>query len=145
MATTNLATNLATTVKKPETNLPYVQPNQMLPLSNNVANGAAGVQPVASAGQMAAGMVPQVSPQTQQANQVLNTAQNMAIQGAQAPSPTLDLTSQKTQELLQNPNQGFDANKQKQQTMEAYDRERANALKAMQGEAADTAFLGTLS
>ena len=106
MATTNLATNLATTVKKPETNLPYVQPNQMLPLSNNVANGAAGVQPVASAGQMAAGMVPQVSPQTQQANQVLNTAQNMAIQGAQAPSPTLDLTSQKTQELLQNPNQG---------------------------------------
>jgi len=145
MATTNLATNLATTtkVKKPETNLPYVQPNQNLPLSNNVANGAAGMQPVASAGQMAAGMVPQASPQTQQFNQTLNTAQNMAMQGAQAPNPTLDMTSQKTQELLQNPNQGFDANKQKQQTMESFDRERANALKAMQGEAADTAFLGT--
>ena len=145
MAITNIATNAATTatpvkkpiiqpntVLKPETNLPMVQPNTNLPLSNNVAQGAAMQPPP----------VPQapVQPDISQ-DQLLQTARNTVQQGFA--TPTLDMTSQATQGLLQDPNQGYNPALQKQQNLEQFDLERANALKALGGEMADVSHLGT--
>src|SRR3990167_5586021 len=88
------------TTTKPQTTLPYIQPFQQLPLSPVVAQGQAFPQPVQPPQQalMAQNLAPQV----------LQTAQQKAIQGFS--SPTLALTSQATQNLLQSPQQGYDPN-----------------------------------
>ncbi|RPJ55912.1 MAG: hypothetical protein EHM12_11125 [Dehalococcoidia bacterium] len=120
-------------------------PNQAIPLIRQAppvtqvnAQGLQ-VQPQASQNQTQP-QAPQINPvtSTYQPNslqqQALNTGYNAVIQGYN--SPVNDLTSQKTQYLLQNPGLGYDAQKINQSKMEQFDLNKNQAFeKARQATA----------
>lgn len=111
-----------TTAKK-TTNLPLQDPNnpnQALQLNAN------NVQPI--------GTQPQQTPGAQAANQSLLQVNQMAQQGFQ--SPTVQLTSLKTQELLKDPSQGKNYQQNINNQLSQFDRESAQSLEtARQGMA----------
>jgi hypothetical protein len=79
--------------------------------------------------------VPQVPTQSTGQNQnVLQAAQNKAIQGAN--NQTLNMTSALTQQQLQNPQGQFNPQQQVQRGMEQFDFDRAQAMQAAQEELA---------
>jgi hypothetical protein len=137
---------MALTVPTPTTTktanvLPYTQPGQL-------------VQPVAASFQPGAGLTapqaPQIQPGTlaaptytpdQMNAAVLQAGQQKAIQGFQ--SPVADMTSQLTQQVLQNPAFGLQTPEQYGKTqLEQYDVERANALEAARQTLAPTMNTG---
>jgi hypothetical protein len=105
-------------VTQPRT-IPYTAPGQPVQYVNQPAPQVQAPQPVQA-------------PQTQPAGmnqQVLQAGQQKAIQGFQ--SPTMDMTSQATQGLLQNPNAGgMDWQKYQQSQMEQFDTNRAQSMDA---------------
>ena len=117
-----MALTYQTTATKQKTNLPLQDPNnpaQPLP-----------VQPPAQIQTVKPVQAPQ-QPQTQlqqASDKSFMQANQLAQQGFQ--SPTAQVTSQKTQELLQNPNQGQNYQQYNQNRIEQFDRERADAMEA---------------
>lgn len=117
-----MALTYQTTATKQKTNLPLQDPNnpaQPLP-----------VQPPAQIQTVKPVQAPQ-QPQTQlqqASDKSFMQANQLAQQGFQ--SPTAQVTSQKTQELLQNPNQGQNYQQYNQNRLEQFDRERADAMEA---------------
>lgn len=117
-----MALTYQTTATKQKTNLPLQDPNnpaQPLP-----------VQPPAQIQTVNPVQAPQ-QPQTelqQASDKSFMLANQLAQQGFQ--SPTAQVTSQKTQELLQNPNQGQNYQQYNQNRLEQFDRERADAMEA---------------
>lgn len=117
-----MALTYQTTATKQKTNLPLQDPNnpaQPLP-----------VQPPAQIQTVKPVQAPQ-QPETQlqqASDKSFMQANELAQQGFQ--SPTAQVTSQKTQELLQNPNQGQNYQQYNQNRLEQFDRERADAMEA---------------
>lgn len=125
--------------------LPYVDPGKNLQPTQPANN------PFTADGQPFSFQAPQVNPNNVQGVQsnytpdqgntdVLRAAQNRAIQGFQ--SPTLDQTSQLTQQLLQNPQGNFNPQQQMQRNMEAFDQQRAQAMEAARQQMAGTMHSG---
>jgi len=78
---------------------------------------------------------------TQQGSQdVLLGAQNRVMQGI--PNTTLNMTSQATQNLLNDPNMGYNPQQYMQGALEGFDYNRANALEAARQGMADTMNAG---
>lgn len=123
MAIASTVNGSATATKKP-VNLPLQDPNnpnQPLQIAANQIQPVASAQPQQSAGVHAAG-------------QSLTQVNQMAQQGFQ--SPTVALTSQKTQELLKDPSQGMNYQQNINNRLTQADRENAQAVEtARQGMA----------
>jgi len=87
-------------------------------------------------------------PATQQSlqqgsNNVMQTAQNMAIQKANQPNQTMNIVEQGAQQLLQNPmGQGYNGQKYIDNQLQQADRTRANAMQAFQQQYADVGNTG---
>lgn len=116
---------------------PYMtNPAQPLPVVNQQQ------QPMGGAGGFKYGMQPQQAPQPVQSTyspaagqqQVLQAGQKAVAEGFQ--SPTLDLASEKTQGLLQDPSMGFDPQKYKSQQMGEFNLGAAQAYSAAKKETA---------
>lgn len=76
----------------------------------------------------------------QQNAQVLATGQQRAIQGYQ--SPTLNMTSQKTQQLLQNPGQGYNYDQAKTMANDQYNRSMSDQMEALRQQTATVSNTG---
>ncbi|CAK0764346.1 hypothetical protein CCP3SC15_300016 [Gammaproteobacteria bacterium] len=101
------------------------------PAAQGTTQGAPGTPPPPPAGSTVPGN-----------NQVLQTAQQAAIGNAANPSTTLKLTSDKTQQLLQNPSGAFNPTSYKQLTMDQYNRGQAQQLEALRQQTAPVANTG---
>src|SRR3990172_9564740 len=99
-------------------NLPYGTAGQPLPLVSQFP--AANVTPVTG---------PTAPQQQDLSNQVIQTTQQKVLQGTQ--TPTLDLTSQKTQELLKAPVVGAAPEVAGGQAAEKYGFEASQGLEAL--------------
>lgn len=129
--------------KKPPI-LPYQTPGSMTPTvqpsTNPFTPDGSSFSFMANNNQQGGqGGIPQINPQNvqglqsnytpdQKNQQVLDTAQNKAIQGFQ--SPVMDQTSQLTGQVLQDPQMGFNPQQQMQRGMEQFDLQRAQGMEA---------------
>jgi hypothetical protein len=121
------------TTLQAQTTLPFIQPNQNLQLSPAAMTGQAFAQPTVQPGV--------VAPAPDLNREVLETAQKKVISGAA--TPTLDLTAERTQELLRDPSMGADPRLAMQQALEGFDINRAQALRTLGSQYADVSHLGT--
>mgnify|MGYP001602228063 CR=1 FL=1 len=127
----NQTSNIDPLTGKPRvTNLPYANATAPLPIMPPVPQVGA-VAPIG-------GAAPTEGALNQQ---VLQTAQQKAITGFQ--SPVMDLTSQRTQELLQNPQLGEQQQAaQKQALLEQADRERSQSLETLRRQTSGVSTTG---
>ena len=134
--------------KKPPV-LPYAQPGKNLQLTQPTTNPwtptgtpfnfQGGQNPPQINQQNIQGVQSQYTPD--QMNQmVLQAGQNRALQGFQ--SPTGQMLSQQTQQLLQNPQMGVNPQQQVQQNLETYDQQRAQAMEAARQKLAPVMHTG---
>jgi hypothetical protein len=118
--------------------IPQVQPGQpaqVIPQPTAQAPAAPQIQP----GQVQP-VAAQPAPQPGMNAQVLQAGQQAAIQGFQ--SPTLDLTSEATRRLLSQPSMGYNASKQVQTGMDAFNLNLAQQQEKLRRETAPSSHSG---
>jgi hypothetical protein len=133
---------MATTTTTPVKNngqVPYLDPsnpNQPQPLTNQATNPAPA--PLATPAPVTG-----ATPATTQGNtNVLNTAQNMVTSSANTQSPLSGLITQKTTDLLNNPNGNFNGEAYKQNQLQNFDVNNAKNFEALRQKNADIAGSG---
>lgn len=122
MATLSVPMTSVVANKVPNT-LPHQYPNKPLDLTEDAKAN------------------PSLTPLQQGNQNVLQAAQQKVLGGMA--SPVMQTTSQKTQQLLQDPNAGFDFSKINKQNMEQFDINRANTMEATRQGLADTMNTGS--
>ena len=119
---------------------PYVQPNQPLTLTKDAAYGtqapAPAPTPAPTGGLDTSGVTTDIT------QQVLTEAQKKALQGVGGAGTTAGMVQQRAQQLLQDPNLGIDYQAQKEKQLAQFDRQRAQAMDALQSQLGGQANLG---